>query len=103
MLPLVGVYDTVLQTDEFSLLVLPWRPPSCEDVACPAGMANAGNRNRCRITPVQLLRLNLSVLSSWGIPVVHAYTLGQISKQACRKEVKVVNELYSGHLFWYQH
>lgn len=31
MLPLVGVYDTVLQTDEFSVLALPWRPPSCNN------------------------------------------------------------------------
>lgn len=76
----------------------------CEDIAFPKGMASPGNRNRCRITSdriikVQLLRLNLSVSSSWGISVAHAYTLGQISKKPCRKEVKVVKELHSGHLF----
>lgn len=54
-LPCVGVYDSVLQTDEFSLLALLRRPPSRndfprEDVAFPTGTANPGSRNRCRIT-----------------------------------------------------
>lgn len=79
----------------------------CEDIAFPTGMANPGNRNRCSINPdwiikVQLLRLNLSVWRSCDIPVVHTSTLGLISKKSCRKEVKVVNELHSGYLFWYQ-
>lgn len=76
----------------------------CEDIAFPTGMANPGNRNRCRITPdwivkVQLLRLNLSVLNSCGIPVVYASTLGQISKNHVEKRLRLLMSFILGVYF----
>lgn len=57
-------------------------------------MANRGNRNRCRIATdwigeAQLLRLNLSVLSSCGIPAVCVCTWGQPPKKHTEKSLRL--------------
>lgn len=100
MLLLEGVYDTVLQTDEFSLLALPWDLlhamfPS-EDIVFPTRMANPRNRNRCRITLNLIVCVRLLGHPCWTC----IHTLGQVSKKAHRKEAKVGN---SGNLIYYQH